>query len=70
MTKPDPFEAAKEHVFKKSEELEGEKIEIKGYVSEKFDFDKFIDSYLTTGFQATNLKRAIDIVRKMQEDKS
>jgi len=70
MSKSNPFEKAKEHVFKKSEELEGEKVEIKGYVSDKFEFGKFMDSYLTTGFQATNLRKAIDVIKMMQKENS
>jgi len=44
---------------------------VKGYnFEEKFDFDKFIDSYFNTGFQATRLKVAVDIIKKMRENKS
>lgn len=68
MNKSNPFEQAKEHVFKKSEELEGEKLEIKGYVSDKFDLDQFLKAYLSTGFQATNLARAVEIVKNMQKE--
>ena len=43
---------------------------VKGYnFDEKFDFNKFIKSYSTTGAQATNLGRAIEIVKEMQAKK-
>jgi len=62
-----PFEKAKEHVFKKSEELK-KGIEIKGYVSDSFDFKELMNSYRTTGFQASHLGKAIQIVKEMQRD--
>ena len=44
---------------------------VKGYdFEEKFDFQTFIDSYSTTGFQATHLGQAIHIVKEMQEKKA
>ena len=33
-----------------------------------FDFKKLLESYATTGFQATNLGRAISIVKQMRKD--
>ncbi len=42
---------------------------VKGYdFSTDFDFDKFISSYFQTGFQATNLAIAIDIIQQMKKD--
>lgn len=42
--------------------------EIKGYdFSKKFNFNEFIKSYATTGFQATELYKAIQIMNEMQE---
>jgi len=38
--------------------------------SQPFDFDKFIDSYFHTGFQATNLKKAIDVIKEMRKEKA
>jgi deoxyhypusine synthase len=44
---------------------------IKGYnFDDKFDFDKFIKSFSTTGFQATNLGKAIEVVKAMRREKS
>ena len=43
--------------------------EVKGYDFEKdFDFKKFMDSFLHTGFQATHLGAAINIAKEMQEN--
>ncbi len=43
---------------------------IQGYdFEQKFDFNRFIESYGTTGFQAANLHRAISIVKEMQKEK-
>lgn len=68
-TRSNPFEKAKEHVFKKSELNEKDAVSIRGLdMSKPFDFDKLIDSYLTTGFQASNLRQAIEIIMKMQSE--
>jgi len=62
-------EQAKTAIFKKSEEIEGSSI--KGYdFNEKFDFEKFLKSYKTTGFQASNLAKAVEIIKKMRENKA
>jgi len=54
-------------VFKKSSDVKG--IEVKGYNFEgDLDFDRFLENYMSTGFQATNIGRAIDVVKKMRED--
>ena len=45
--------------------------EIKGYdFNEKFDFDNFLKSFATTGFQATNLSKAIQIIKAMKREKA
>lgn len=62
-------EIAKEAILKESEEVEG--IEIKGYDFNKdFDFKEFLESYGSTGFQASHLAKAIDIIKKMREEKA
>ncbi len=59
---------AKENIFKKSKEPEG--IRISGYdFSKGLDMKKFIDTYASTGFQASHLGKAIDIAKKMRKDK-
>jgi deoxyhypusine synthase len=63
------IDIAKEAILKKSEEAEG--ISIKGYdFNEKFDFNEFLSSYQSTGFQATNLSKAIEIIKKMRQNKA
>lgn len=43
--------------------------QIKGYDFEKeFNFDDFANSYLNIGFQATELGKAIEVVRQMREN--
>lgn len=45
-------------------------IPVKGYdFSGKFDFDKFMKSYATTGYQATNMAIAINLIKKMRQEK-
>ncbi len=45
--------------------------EVKGYdFSKDFDINEFLKSFLNTGFQATNLHRAIEIVKEMQKEKA
>ncbi len=46
-------------------------ISVKGYdFSKPFDFKNFLEFYKTTGFQATNLGVAIDLIKKMREEKT
>jgi deoxyhypusine synthase len=45
--------------------------EVQGYdFEESFDFSKFISAYKSTAFQATHFGMAVDIVKRMQEDKA
>lgn len=60
---------AKENLLRKSQEIKGIKIE--GYDFDNgVDYNKIIKSFSSTGFQASNLSKAIDITRKMIEDKA
>lgn len=60
---------ARENVLCDSEEING--ISIKGYeFNEGVNYDKIIDSYLSTGFQASHLANAISIVDKMIKEKA
>jgi deoxyhypusine synthase len=58
----------REHVIPGTEESHrGE--EVKGYdFRGDFDFEDMLESYGTTGFQASHLKEAIDICKQMRED--
>ncbi len=59
---------AKDNIFKDSEDVKG--IEIRGFdFSKPLNMKEFLDSYLSTGFQASNLGKAIDIAKKMRKDK-
>jgi deoxyhypusine synthase len=56
--------------MRRYESLEGFP-EIKGYDFEKeFSFDEFIDSFKSTGIQAANLGKAIEITNQMIDDKA
>lgn len=59
----------KNNFFRASKEIgEGK---IKGYDFDKpFDAKEFFNSFKDTGFQATNLGKAIDLVKKMQKEKA
>ena len=57
-----------ENVLRESEEPQGPAI--KGYdFNQGVDYDKLIESYATTGFQASHLAKAIEIINKMRQEK-
>jgi deoxyhypusine synthase len=59
---------AEEALLVKSQEPEG--LSIKGYdFNKKFDFEELIASFASTGAQASNLAKAIEIVKKMRKEK-
>ncbi|MEM3405417.1 MAG: deoxyhypusine synthase [Candidatus Pacearchaeota archaeon] len=59
----------KKYVFRKSKEVRGKSI--KGYDFKKgIDYEKILDSYETIGFQATNLAKAINIIKEMRKNNS
>jgi len=61
--------AVKENLFRKSEEIEGRKIE--GYDFNKgVNYEKIVESFKRMGFQASHLSKAIEITNKMVEDKA
>ncbi|PVU84676.1 hypothetical protein BB559_007151 [Furculomyces boomerangus] len=58
--------AAEDAVFVKSADTVPDSLEVKGYdFSSGLDYEKILESYLTTGFQATSLAKAVSIVNKM-----
>ncbi|MEM2956374.1 MAG: deoxyhypusine synthase [Candidatus Pacearchaeota archaeon] len=60
-------EMAKEAILKKSKESHG--LTIKGYdFNNNFNFFEFLKSYESTGFQASNLAKAIEIIKKMRKE--
>ena len=57
---------AKKSILKKSEDIEG--LEVKGYdFNEGLDFRRLLETYKSSAFQAHNLGKAIDILRKMRK---
>jgi deoxyhypusine synthase len=64
----EPLDNAKDSIFHSSTEPNGP--HVKGYDFEQpFDLSAFLNAYGTTGFQATHLKKAIDIAKAMRKDK-
>lgn len=60
---------AKKNILRKSVEIGG--TVIKGYeFNNGVDYDEIIDSYASVGFQASNLSKAIEIIKKMREDEA
>jgi deoxyhypusine synthase len=60
---------AEQALLKESEEVGG--LSIKGYdFNSGVDYSKLLDSFASSGFQATNLAKAIELVKKMQEEKA
>ncbi|MCX6800680.1 MAG: deoxyhypusine synthase [Candidatus Diapherotrites archaeon] len=65
MKKPNPRKA----LFKKSKEIGHGAI--KGYnFDKKFNAKKFFEAYKDTGFQATNIGKAIGLIKKMREERA
>ena len=59
----------RKNVLRESEELTNY-IPIKGYdFDDGVEFDKLFESFATTGFQATNLAKAIEIINEMRKNK-
>jgi len=60
-------ELAEQAILGKSEEVEG--LSIGGYdFNQCVDYGKLIDSYSSIGFQATNLAKAIEIIKEMRKE--
>lgn len=69
MTDNKDINIARESVLKESEEVEGEKVE--GWNFNKgVDWDGIINSFSSTGYQATHLAKAIEIVKRMRKEKA
>ncbi len=68
MSKEKDASETKDHVIPGTrEEHKGERVEGYDFRGE-FDLEDLLESYAHTGFQATHLKEAIDIVKQMRED--
>lgn len=60
---------ARKNILRKSKEAEGVKIE--GYdFNNGIDYEAILDSYGSTGLQASNLKKAIEIIKEMIDSKA
>ncbi len=60
---------SRKNVLFDSQEVEG--LDIRGYdFNRGIDYEKLLDSYLTTGFQATHLFKAIELINKMIKEKA
>jgi deoxyhypusine synthase len=57
---------AKKSIFKGSEKISG--INIEGHDFKNLKIENLIEGYKTTGFQASNLYRAIELIKKMRKD--
>ncbi|HZX12190.1 MAG TPA: deoxyhypusine synthase [Candidatus Nanoarchaeia archaeon] len=61
------LQEGKKNILRPSEEPEG--LLIKGYeFNDGVDYEKILESYTTTGFQASNLSQAIAIINKMRKE--
>ena len=59
---------ARKNLLRDSQEAKGESV--RGYnFDDGIDWKKLVGSYRTTGFQATNLSKAMDIIKKMRKEK-
>jgi deoxyhypusine synthase len=64
----DKLKKGHENVLRESEEPRG--LPIRGYdFNQGVDYDKIIDSFASTGFQATHLAKAIELIKQMRKDK-
>ncbi len=62
-------EIARRNLLRKGEEISG--VIIKGYDFNKgLDYEKIIRSFSSSGFQASNLSKAIEIVREMRKEEA
>ena len=65
----DNDKTARESLLKKSDEVSGK--DIQGYdFNLGVNFNELINSYSTTGMQATSLSKAIEIIGKMRREKA
>ncbi len=62
------IDQAKKSIFKKSDEPEGAKIEGVDF-SNSVNLKSLVEKYKTSGFQATHLHKAIELIKKMRKDK-
>lgn len=67
MEMSEKLKEARESIFKKAEKITG--TEIKGpNFNKEYSLKEFIESYSSIGFQASNLGKAIEIIKKMRKN--
>jgi deoxyhypusine synthase len=70
LTEDEILEIARKNVLRPTTTELKDYIPVKGYdFNEGLDYDKLLDTLSTTGFQATNLGKAIKIIKKMREER-
>ena len=62
------LQKAKESVFKKAEQVKGTEIHGPDF-NKELSLQEIINSYKGIGFQASNLSKAIELIKKMREEK-
>jgi len=69
--KTTPKDIGKENVLRDRDTEDPEGLpEVHGYdFNRGVDYDQLLESYLTTGFQATHLSKAIAVIKQMRKDK-
>ncbi|CAH0518993.1 unnamed protein product [Peronospora belbahrii] len=59
---------AQDAVLMRSEDLEGKNVRVRGYeFNQGIDYEKIMQSYVTMGYQGTNLGKAIDEIKRMRK---
>jgi len=67
LSNKEKLKIAEKNILRRSQEAEG--LTIKGYdFNQGVNWDKIIDSFSSTGFQATHLSKAIEIIKKMKKE--
>ena len=64
------LDEARKNLLRESTDFAENLPSVRGYdFNEKFDLKKFIEAYATTGAQATNLAKAINLLKRMKKEK-
>src|SRR3990167_5425584 len=69
MVKMDKKKIIRDNLLRKSDEVKGRKIEGWDF-NNGVDWDGIIDSFASSGFQASNFSKAVEIVNKMISEKA
>lgn len=67
---PEKLKKARDTMYTESDDP-ADSVYVKGHdASKPFDINEFVKSQGTTGFQATNLAKAVEIIKNMREERS